>query len=175
MNVSVQLLFPEDGVMFGPNIPAALDAVLQQAAQAYDDPARAEALLWQARSMNPAQLEVYIALYKFYFYKRRLEEAESVARDALLCAAEQGGFDGDWSALHADSADWRRPNGPERVYLYTLKALGFIRLRRMDFAGGEALLDKLAELDPDDQVGGSVLQELAAGLREVVDHVAAHS
>ncbi|MEJ2645705.1 MAG: hypothetical protein P8180_12380 [Gammaproteobacteria bacterium] len=172
--MTVRLLFPDEGVMFGRNIPAPVDALLQQAARAYDDSARAEALLWQARRMNPAQLEVYVALYKFYFYKRRLEEAEAVARDALDTAAGQGGFDPDWKSLARGAADWQRPDGPERVYLYTLKALGFIRLRRMDFTGGEAILDKLAELDPDDQVGGSVLRELASGLREVVDSVASH-
>ena len=73
-----------------------VDALLQQAVRAYDDSARAEALLWQARRMNPAQLEADVALYKLYFYKLRLEEAEAVARDALDTAAGQGGFDTDW-------------------------------------------------------------------------------
>jgi tetratricopeptide (TPR) repeat protein len=167
-----QLLFPKEQILFGQNIPVPVNALLQQAVNAYDDTERAESLLREAQRMNPEQLEVYIALYKFYFYKLRLEEAESVARDALTRAAGQGGFDTDWRQLTHTSTDWSQCDGPARVYLYSLKALGFIRMRRMDFAGGEAILDKLAELDPQDQVGGSVLRELAAGLREVTDAVA---
>jgi len=169
------LLFPKEQVLFGRNIPAPVNALLQQAVRAYDDTDRAEDLLRQAQRMDPEQLEVYIALYKFYFYKLRLEDAEGVTREALARAAGQGGFDADWQTLGPASANWFRVDGPERVYLYSLKALGFIRLRRMDFRGGEAILDKLAELDPQDQVGGSVLLELAAGLREVTDGIAEHA
>lgn len=166
-----QLLFPKERILFGRNIPAPVNALLQQAVNAYGDTERAEDLLWQAQRMDPAQLEVYIALYKFYFYQYRLDEAESVAREALRRAAEAGGFAADWNALGLDSTDWTRSEGPERIYLYSLKALGFIRLRQLDFEGGEAILARLAALDPDDQVGGSVLLELAEGLREVVDAI----
>lgn len=160
------LQVPGEGVMFGRDIPGPIDSLLQQAVSAYEDTERAESLLDQAYRLDPDQLEVYIARYKFYFYKLRLEEAEAVAREALQRAADQGGFDPDWARLTSTSANWSAGEGPERIYLYTLKALGFIRLRRMDFAGGEAILDKLAQLDPEDQVGGSVLIQLAEGLRE---------
>lgn len=162
------LVFTQERVLFGPDIPAPVNALLQQAVAARDDAELAEELLWRAQRMNPAQLEVYVALYKFYFYRKRLEEAERAARLALEEAARQGGFAADWAVLDRVSADWSRPGGPERVYLYTLKALGFIRLRLPDFRSGEAILWKLAELDPEDQVGGSVLLDLAEGLRENV-------
>lgn len=166
MNTVSWLQVPGEGVMFGRNIPGPIDSLLQQAVAAYEDTERAESLLDQAYRLDPEQLEVYIARYKFYFYKLRLEEAEAVAREALQRAATQGGFEADWAQLTPASADWSCGEGPERMYLYTLKALGFIRLRRMDFVGGESILDKLAQLDPEDQVGGSVLIQLAEGLRE---------
>jgi tetratricopeptide (TPR) repeat protein len=164
--MGAQVIIPDERVLFGKDIPPAVNALLQQAVKAYEDTERAETLLRQAQRMNPDQLEVYIALYKFYFYKLRLTEAEVVVREALARAARQGGFDADWRVLGPASAFWSQPDGPERVYLYSLKALGFIRLRLLDFGGGEAILNKLAELDPQDQVGGTVLLELAAGLRE---------
>lgn len=166
MGVCNQLLFPKEQVLFAPNIAPEVNALLQSAVHAYDDTERAESLLWQAHELDPDQLEVYIALYKFYFYKYRLDEAQQVTEQALAHAARLGGFPADWQALTPDSANWSVFDGPERIYLYSLKALGFIRLRRMDFEGGEAILNKLTELDPQDCVGGSVLLELAAGLSE---------
>ena len=75
--------FHEDRVMFGVNIPEHVNACLQQAVAAYDDSERAESLLWEAQRLDPNQLEVYVALYKFYFYKNRIDEAEDVVFMAL--------------------------------------------------------------------------------------------
>jgi hypothetical protein len=93
-----------------------------------------------------------------------LEDAERVARLALEMCAQVGGFAANWTDLTASSADWTKFSGAERVYLYTLKALVFIRLRRGDLAEAQLLLDKLRELDPQDLVGSSVLASVAAGL-----------
>lgn len=165
-------LFPPDAARFGPTVPASLRVLLNKAVSVYEDTARAEALLWQAQRMNPGRLEVYVALYTFYFHKCQLEAAENVAWEALERAAEQAGVTPDWARFNPACADWCRPHGPERACLHTLKALGFIRLRRLDFAGGEAILDKLMELDPEDRLGGAVLLDLATVLREIVEHVA---
>lgn len=163
--MTVIQLFPEDRVLFGVNIPADIDHYLQQAVQAYENTEEAERLLWQAQSLNPEQLEVYIALYKFYFYKYRLKEAEEVAQLALRTCAKVGGFPADWRELTLESTDWNQTNGAARIYLYTLKALSFIRLRQMLFDEADQLLNKLVELDPLDQVGSSVLRDVAAGMR----------
>lgn len=164
-----QLLFPKELHFFGANITARIRPLLEEAVDNYNDPERAQALLWRAHELAPEQLEVYVALYKFYFYCKQLDEAERVARMALEAAASQGGFPEDWRALTPASAAWSKPGGAERIYLFTLKALGFIRLRQMDLAGGKAILDKLLTLDPRDQVGGRVIWELAAGLEDIVD------
>lgn len=147
-----------------------INAYLQQAVYAYHDTQVAENLLWQAQRLNPLQLEVYVALYKFYFYKYRLMDAERVARQTLNVCAQQGQFEPQWEKLDLKSANWYNPQDAERIYLYTLKALGFIRLRRLDFCEGLKILEKLRELDPKDQVGGSVLLEVAEGMREVIFH-----
>lgn len=153
----------------GPNIAPSISAMLEEAIASHADPARAEALLWQAHELQPEQLEVYVALYKFYFYRRQLAEAERIARMALSVSARQGGFAADWSVLTSASADWSKPGGAERIYLFTLKALSFIRLRQMDLAGGRAIVEKLLTLDPRDQVGGSVIRELALSLQQAAD------
>lgn len=152
--------------MFAKDTPPEVNRYLQEAVAAYNDTERAETLLWTAQRMAPERLEVYVALYKFYFYKFRLDDAERVVFLALDTAAGQGGFNPDWQVLTPSSAQWSVQDGPERAYLYSMKALAFIRLRQEKTAEGEAVLAKLQELDPDDQVGGSVISQLAERLRE---------
>ncbi len=145
-------------------LPAKVGVLLDKAMSAYADTARAENLLEQAHREAPEALPVYFSLYKFYFYKGRLEDAERSARQALETAARQGGFPSDFRLLKADAADWSRHDGPEHFYLFSLKALAFIRLRQGDKPGCEEILEKLGELDKADAVGGSVIGSIAAGL-----------
>lgn len=166
---TITQLFAEDNIQFGQNIPEQVNAYLQQAAKNYDNTALAEQLLWQAQQLKPQQLEVYIALYKFYFYQARLEEAEQVAHQALNMCAQVGNFNPDWTQLTAHCANWSNPNLAERIYLYTLKALGFIRLRRLDFETGQHILQKLQELDKLDLVGGSVILDVLSGMKEEME------
>src|SRR5512143_1838515 len=147
---------------FGFATPPIIEDKLRQAMDSYADTGRAEFLIWTALKADPECLGSYFSLYKFYFYKRMLKEAEEVALLALDAAAKQGGFSADWTRLGAQSADWRRVDAPQHFYLFTLKALAFIRLRLGRAAECHALLAKLAELDPHDSVGASVIRELAA-------------
>lgn len=140
-------------------------ALLAEAAAAQGEDARADTLLKAAWHADPHCLAVYFAFYKFYFYRGRLLEAERAALDGLTEAAAQGGFSDDWEQLHAGSADWTQASGPARFYLFSLKALAFIRLRRGRISEARVILARLAELDPADQVGGSVIRSLAAKIR----------
>lgn len=143
-------------------LPPGVAEWLAQAVASYDNTERAEFLLCTAQALAPECLPLYFALYKFYFYKRMLPQAEEVALHALEIAARQGEFTSDWTRLDAHSADWRRVDAPQHFYLFTLKALAFIRLRLGQSEGSHALLAKLQELDPLDTVGGSVIRDLAA-------------
>ena len=79
---------------------------------------------------------------------------------ALERAAMAGGFSPDWQQLNSDSSQWRQANGAPRYYLYTLKAMAFIKLRCCEFDLAREILDKLLELDQEDQVGASVISQL---------------
>ena len=87
-----------------------------------------------------------------------------MALDALETAARRGAFDKDWLSLQTESADWECDEGPARTYLYSLKALGFIRLRMGNITGANEVLSCLVKLDPEDRVGGSVIMSLAEAL-----------
>lgn len=148
------------------NAPPILTKLMQDAAAAHANPHRAESLLWSAQAMYPKALPVYFSLYKFYFHKRRLEEAEDVVRTALRTAAELAGFPPQWYCLKPTSCNWRDIFGPQHFYLFSLKALAFIRLRRGARNDCLAILEKLAEIDPDDSVGATVIRDIAAGAVE---------
>jgi len=145
---------------FGGTAPPEIDRRLRDAA--YVDATRAESLLLDAQRLDPECLPVYFALYKFYFYRSRLADAERTALRALETAARQGGFGADWKTLMPDAADWADACSPAHFYLFSLKALAFIRLRSGATQEARAILTKLAELDPHDMVGGSVIRSLAS-------------
>jgi hypothetical protein len=154
----------EERVTFGRDIKPEINACLQEAVACADDFERARELFYRAREMQPDQLEVYIALYKFCFYRGHLDEAEQVALDALQQSAQRGGFSADWLELDNESTDWTVEEGPARVYLYSLKALAFIRLRKGEQGEAREVLAKLQQLDNQDLVGASVIMTLAEAL-----------
>lgn len=55
-------------------------------------------------------------------------------------------------------------HSPAHFYLFTLKALSFILLRRNQLDECREVLEKFGELDPHDLVGASVIRAYADGL-----------
>lgn len=150
----------------GEVIPLALQQLLRQDLNIQQDWQQAEQLLLRAREALPDYLELQIALYKLYAYSNRFEESLDIIDDVLRSAAQSEGFSTDWQQLTADSAQWHPAKGRIRQYLYSLKATGFVCLRYGKIDRAFAVLGKLLELDPMDQVGGSVVYELAESLLE---------
>lgn len=145
-------------------LPPEASSLLEEAMSHYTNTEKAESLLRKALAAYPDALPLYFSMYKFLFYKGRLQEAEQAARSALETAAEQGGFPNSYETLTPEIADWTRYDSPQHFYLFSLKALAFIRLRLGDSDGCERMLSKLRELDSADTIGGSVIGALAAGL-----------
>lgn len=164
MDRAVELRMSNGRMAFG-DVPEHIDEKLQEAVKARSDPAACEALLWEAHRLGPRVLPVFYALYKLYFNRKRFADAERVAMIGLDAAAREGGYAGDWRSLRADSADWAK-EGPPRFTLFTLKALAFIGLRSGRVEEASAILAKLAEIDPQDQVGYGVIAALARGVEE---------
>jgi len=146
----------------GEGSSTALD-FLERAMRSYGDSRQTEALLLSARDADPGCLHVYFALYKFYFYRKRFHDAEKAVREGLAVAARQGDFPQSLEELTPLSADWSDWGGAQRFFLFSLKALAFIRLRQGDSEESNRILAKLFELDPRDRVGASVIGDLASG------------
>lgn len=139
-------------------IPEAVRLLIEQAQEAPGE--HRTALLWTARASAPDCLPVYYLLYKLYATRRDLVEAERAARAGLAEAARQAALPQDWKQVNPRAADFSQP-GPARFWLFTLKALAFIRLRAGGNNEAQDLLAKLKELDPQDSLGATVVGDLA--------------
>lgn len=159
----------DEDLSFNSELSVDVKFLLEEARRCCRDKEKTIALLQQAQALAPDKLEVYFRHYKYLFYNKRLPEAEEVARQGLSEAARQINISPDCLLMTPDTADWKNSQGTERFYLFTMKALAFILLRQQRQHESEAILKKIAELDPDDQVGSSVIRDLALSLREQSD------
>jgi hypothetical protein len=158
----------DERVLFSPGMPEDVNLLLQAAVAATRfDPERAEKLFMEAKAKDGQCLQTYFALYKFYFYQKRLREAEQVALAGLEEAARQGGFPNDYQRLVRELPRWDMYAGEAGLfYLYTLKALAFIRLRQGLEEDAQDILAHIRQLDVKDLSGASVVMDLAAGVVE---------
>ncbi|HEY8158470.1 MAG TPA: hypothetical protein VIF10_07170 [Methylobacter sp.] len=160
--------FVEERVLFSPNMPTEVNNLLQAAVAASSvDQSRAETLFLQAQALDRRCLQTYFALYKFYFFQKRLVDAERTVIAGLEEAARQGGFPNDYRRLAENRQKWDLyANEITLFYLYTLKALAFIKLRLGFTIDAQLILSHLQQLDPKDLSGASVIMDLAAGITD---------
>jgi len=158
--------FIEERVLFSPDIPTEVNNLLQAAVAASSvDQSEAETLFLQAQTLDSHCLQTYFALYKFYFFQKRLADAERIVLAGLEEAAKQGGFPNDYRQLVGNLQKWNLyGNESALFYLYTLKALAFIKLRLGFTLDAQLVLSHLQQLDPEDLSGASVIMDLAAGV-----------
>lgn len=151
----------EDLVDFGEVSPA-VNEILQEGVGLHrHDRAAADAAFRRALAVDPTALATWFCLYKIHTYAGDLDAALAMAEGGLAEAARQSDLGSDWTVWRAEEIDL---DGPARFALYTLKALAFIRLRRGERAEAARVLARLAELDPTDAVGGSVVAAIAEGI-----------
>jgi hypothetical protein len=156
------VVYFEEPVLFGKSVLPATNSRLQYAVAArHRDNSEAENVLWEARAEDPTCLPVYFALYKFYANSKKLDRAERAARLAIAESARQAGVSADWEKVGRGESPKLYASEAGLFYLFSLKALGFIKLRRGHLREAGAVLEHLARLDPDDLSGGSVVLGLA--------------
>lgn len=150
--------FDQAGLYFDEPLAPAVQGLIAEAGAAYADPA-AEALLHKAYFLAPEALMVLVALYRYYFYQHRLDDALIVAGRCLAIVGRRLGFPDEWTRLHPDFLGQAvlRSMGLLRFYLSVLKATGYVNLRLGRMAEGRAQIEKLIELDSHDRFGGKAL------------------
>ncbi len=153
--------FEQAELYFDEPISAEVEHLVVMAAANYGNE-DAELMLLRANFIAPQHLMVLVALYRFYFYQHRLEDALLVAESTLSVVARRLEFPETWRNLREVNIGEGviRSMGLVRFYLMVLKATGYIHLRLGEFNEGKAMLEKLVELDSHDRIGGKALLDV---------------
>lgn len=151
-NFEGQLLY------FDLNHSEEITQLLNVAAHAYGD-GDAEPYLLKAYALAPENLTVLVALYRFYYYQHRYQDALDIAFQAMKAVAPSIGFPADWLNLAFNHL----ANGVlvsftlVRFYLLALKGAGYLNLRMGNIADGVFMLKKVVEFDSKDRLGAKGL------------------
>lgn len=149
----------ESAELFGGTVSPAVQRLIDAARGAPH--AETRAALWTAVLTAPQCLPPYYLLYKLLASRGELEQARDVANKALAAAARQASIGADWRAVLPGDADFQTP-GAARFWLFTLKALAFISVRRGESDVARSMIAQLRALDPADRIGFGVVEALVA-------------
>jgi hypothetical protein len=147
-----------DSAVLGGALPPAAEQALREAAALRVEPAMQGAALMRAQALAPEHPAVLIALYRSHFYAQRLQPARAVARRALVVGAAALGLPAVWREVPATPLPGARFDAGTRFYLFALKGLAYLSLRLGDAAEARDALALLRALDPDDRVGGALVE-----------------
>lgn len=135
--------------------------LIHQASAAYSE-GGGELPLLQAYLRAPESLNVLVALNRFYYYRHRLQDALLISEKALALIQPSLEFPKDWRLLErvhiseAPKDSWPRI----RLYLFTLKSIGFLNMRLQNLELSRGIFEKLVSLDDQDRIGAMSLLEL---------------
>lgn len=154
--------FEGEKLYFDEPVSSEVKVLLDKASALGRDDA-AEKLLMRAYLLEPEHLTVLVALYRYFYYKQRLEDALIVGERALEVSARLLGLRSSWKDLTINELGQgvMVSMGLTRFYLHSLKAVGFILLRLKRITESLERLNKLKELDTSDQFGARPLIDIA--------------
>lgn len=144
----------EDGLYFDEPSSPQVDALILEASRHYGH-ATAEQFLLRAYFLAPEQLAVLVALYRYYFYQHRLDDALIVAERALDVTARRLNLVGGWRSIGrvALGEAVMHSMGLFRFHLLVLKGSAVILLRLGQVEEAKQRLAKIAEIDARDALG----------------------
>jgi hypothetical protein len=147
-----------DDAVLGLALPAPVEAALREAGAHRGDAVRAMAALMRAQALAPEHPAVLIAFYRHHFYGHRLAQARDVARRALVAGAAALALPAVWREVPARPLPGARHDARTRFYLFVLKGYAYLSLRLADAVEARDALALLRALDPEDCVGGALLE-----------------
>ncbi|MBU3888852.1 MULTISPECIES: hypothetical protein [Methylosinus] len=149
--------------VFGAGLPAEAERHLREAALSYHLGDVAEQHLFEARRLAPTHVAVLIGLYRFYFYKNRLEDTLEIAKTCLTRAAIDNSLPLDWREVRKGDADFANYEAVlPRFFMFVLKGYAYLQMRMGEHEEGREAAQKLLELDPTDKVGATLLLTVLA-------------
>lgn len=136
------------------------------ASEAYAE-GNAELPLLKAYYLAPESLSVLVAIYRFYYYQHRYEDALVCAQRALEVTAKKLKMNISWEELDMNTLGYGLMSSMTlvRFYLLTLKGAGYLNLRLDNIELGVQMLEKVKELDSEDRLGTGYLLETVESYR----------
>jgi len=147
-------------VLLGAGLPAEAQKHLDEAAVSYAEGDIALDHLRQAEVIAPNHPAVLIGLYRFFFYKGRLEECLEVCHICLAEAIYHNNLPDDWHQVQAGDADFGSYEMMPRFFLFVLKGYAYLQMRLGNLEEGLVATMKLLELDATDKIGATLLLEV---------------
>jgi tetratricopeptide (TPR) repeat protein len=142
---------------------AGVKELIAQAAEDYSN-GDAEFPLLRAYFLAPESLNVLVALNRFYYYQHRLEDALSATYKALAVIRASIDFPENWQDLQQQHIDNTANLTQVRLYLFTLKAVGFLNMRLHRLELSRQIFEKLISLDSKNRIGAQALLDLLNNL-----------
>jgi hypothetical protein len=138
-----------------------IDALILKSSALYGE-GDGESPLLEASALEPESLTVLVALYRFYYYQHRLDDAYQVAQRVLTVTGRDLGFPSEWQALEQGHVEQATTQSMTlvRFYLLCLKAAAFVQLRLGQRETGKAMLQKLITLDSNNRLGAQQLLDV---------------
>lgn len=154
--------FNGESLYFDQPLPPEVERMLHKAAELYGSK-EAEYELLSAYFQQPENFTVLVALYRYFYYQHRYDDALSVAQRILVICADQLGFDRDWRLINDMDLAYGVSQSMSlmRFYLYTLKGAGYLHLRLGNYQHALERFEKVIQLDVSDRIGAGSLYELA--------------
>ena len=162
--MSMDLLdFEAEGLYFEQADVAGVKELIAQAAEDYSN-GDAEFPLLRAYFLAPESLNVLVALNRFYYYQHRLEDALLSTYKALAVIRASIDFPENWQDLQQQHIDNTANLTQVRLYLFTLKAVGFLNMRLHRLELSQQIFEKLVSLDSKNRIGAQALLDLLNNL-----------
>ena len=164
--------FEAQGLYFEEPDVAGVKEMIASAAENYAT-GDAELPLLKAYFLAPESLNVLVALNRFYYYQHRLDDALNATLKALAVIRRLINFPEDWRDLQQSHIN----DAPTdlltqvRLYLFTLKATGFLNMRLNNLEVSQHIFEKLVGLDSKDRIGAKGLLELVVKRKTEYENV----
>ena len=122
-----------------------------------------ETLLLRAYLLAPEDLNVLVALYRYFYYQHRLPDALNVAHKAIAASGKRLHLPEDWrhlTRLHLGQGVLVSMT-LTRFYLMAHKGAGYLEMRLGELADAVGRLQTLVDIDTNDRLGVKSLLVLA--------------
>jgi tetratricopeptide (TPR) repeat protein len=137
---------------YGGDLPAEAERALHAVGLCWEDEKASEAHILRALEIAPDHLAVHYGAYKFYYYRRRLSDALPHVEAWVAEAIRRNGLPSDWRDVRSEHADFTDFDSDPRLFLFSLRAMGWLLARLGRIEEGREALEKVAALDPKDQI-----------------------